>query len=305
MSIWFLVAIIIPAVASVVPRGQKIMESTTQRHHFSVVWKGFSPSYGNQTPDYYICINDLNASTLQMNIALHIQNFENNSYYFMITQYQTPPTGWSITPYYVGQINVDQGLDFVYSNLAREKPSSIPQGEITETISLVVKAYYDSSYINLYSQDNFTVNFNFIDRLSTSWTIMQYNNFDDGTPQGWTCQTYHGYPIWGWVQDWQIQSYNIYRSWPNSIHTGDSNYLQKTFDTTGPFTESYLISAFYHNGAEDLTIYVNGSPAYKVDLARSGVTWYQYCIPLPLSRTVDVSINCFSGNLDDVYLIAR
>lgn len=275
----------------------------TKPHHFSVVWKGFNPNnpaYSNETADYYICINDLQASVLQMHMAFQIQNNENYSFWFMIDQYQTPPTGWNITSYCIGTVPVDTSTTFVYSNLARVKPSSIPSGTTTETIALVVKAYYDSLYTQFYSQDNFTVQFHFIDRTASVWTTLQYNNFDDGTAQGWTG------PYAGIISSPDSR----YRSYPCSFATGGLRgywgyNLDKTFDTTGPFTEVYLIFALWHSGGDDMSIYINGVMVFKPDLNTGITTWYQYVIPLPRSASVGLSIQNVNACLDDVYVIAE
>jgi hypothetical protein len=297
-SIWTIIMFATFLTVSYLPRTQtgKPIE-TANAHHFSVVWKGYNPDYySNQTPDYYICINDLQASVLQMNIAFEIQNYENNSFWFMIDQYQTPPVGWNITSYLIGNIPVDGSTTFVYSNLTRVKPSSIPSGSMTETIALVVKAYYDSSYTQFYSQDNFTVQFHFIDRTSSAWTTLQYNNFDDGSNQGWSA-------------DWGGNVVSVpspCRSWPNSFGTPGYSYYDKTFDTAGPFTEVYLIFALWHSGGDDMYILINGVTVFRLDLTNGASTWYQYIIPLPVSASVDVSIVFLSGSfLDDVYVIAK
>lgn len=298
MLIWAIMIATAFLTVSFLPRIQTSQTSqTTKAHHFSVVWKGFNPNnptYSNQTPDYYICINDLQASVLQMHMAFQIQNSENNSFWFMIDQYQTPPVGWNITSYCIGNVPIDTSATFVYSNLARVKPSSIPSGSMTETVALVVKAYYDSFYTQFYSQDNFTVQFHFIDRTSSVWTTLQYNNFDDGTLQGWG--SYYGGVIVG--------SPNYpYRSWPDSFMIYQ---IYKTFDTTGPFTEVYLIFAFWHSGYSDISIEINGVTVFKPDLTEGANTWYQYIIPLPVSASVCVSILSSDwGYLDDVYVIAR
>ena len=114
--------------------------ASVKQGHFSVKWLGFRPDYSNETPDYYICINNLIDDVLTMHVALRIQNFENSSYYFMIEPYGSLPANWSAVPYYLGLIEVDETRDFYY-NLSRVKPESIPEGSITETVDLVVKAY--------------------------------------------------------------------------------------------------------------------------------------------------------------------
>jgi hypothetical protein len=297
VAIYLSIVIVVSAFVIVAaPRLQTRNE--TAANHFSVVWGGYRPPYNNGTPDYYVCINNLLASVLQMNIALKVQNFENSSYYFCVDKYEDPPTGWNVTPYQYGSIGIDQTVEFVYSNLAREKPASIPSGKMTETINLAVKAYYDAGYTSLYSQDNFTVQYHFIDIDSTSWVRKTCDNFDDGTWQGWGAPGYYPY----------LENYGNYRSWPTSAHTGaySGGYcFEKAFDTAGPYTEAYLVFALYRDGSNDVLIDINGVTMYRPDKISSGMRWYQHVIRLPISSSVSVRITGIDGNLDDAYLIAK
>lgn len=261
----------------------------TKPAHFSVVWKGFQPSYGNQTEDYYICINNLKETTLRMNIALKIQNFENYSYWFMIDQYETPPTGWNIAPYYIGRINVDTATTFVYSNLTREKPSSIPEGKLTETVNLVVKAFWNDTYTNLYSQANFTVRCHFIDLTSTAWTVLYHYTFDDGTSQGW----YGG--------NLGIEYYNRYRSWPCCLV---SNWgVSTSINTNGPYTEAYIVLPMM-TGTQLLCLDINGQRRYESDVNPGSTAWHQVTAPLPVGATTTVGTpgGCC---LDEIYVVAK
>jgi len=264
--------------------------------HFCVVWQGFVPvdywsnSYSNQTPDYYFCINDLNVSILQMNIALRIQNYENRTLWYTIGPYTTPPAGWTVTTLNIGQINQYATDDFVYSNLARVKPTSIPQGELVENISLVVKAFNDAGLTQFYSQDTFNVTYHFIDRTATVWTVHE-DNFDDGTGDGW-----------GGYGDY-VAKFSICRSYPCSFSIDGG--VSKTFDTSGPYSEAYLIFALYHNPNDPMIVSVNGVTVYVEDSNVGPTGWYQYTVSLPISGSVIVSIGNAYGYLDNVYLISK
>lgn len=80
---------------------------------------------------------------------------------------------------------------------------------MSESVELTVKAFSDSSYSNFYSQANFTVDFHFIDITAISWATLLYDNFDDGTTQGWQ-RGEDGFSM-------NVASYSYYRSWPNSL----------------------------------------------------------------------------------------
>jgi len=277
--------------------------STQGSNHFSVQWMGFFPSYSSQYPEYYICVNNLKSDILAMDIALQIKNQEDAGYYFKGDKYEEPPTGWTISPIAIGFVDVDQTKTFTYS-VSRSKPASISQGRLTETINLVIGAYHDSSYLNLYSQDNFTVTFNFIDRTSSAWTLLYHDTFDGGTTQGWS------------GTNAQVSS-DYYRSFPYSLkiggQTGYSQY-SKTFNV-GLGEEHYLIFSLRSGawGSGLPSVGVASVICFQPDVTPSKNTWYQFAVPLPLGESA-VWMNVINAPypeqisyayLDDVFVIAK
>jgi hypothetical protein len=264
-------------------------ETSLGTGHFSVVWKGFEPEYSDQFPDYYICINNLKDESLQMYSQLKIENYENVSLYFMINKYTEPPAGWFVGPQYFGLVAITDPIKtFTYFNINRTKPAAIPQGSLHESVELAVKAYYDSSYTQFYSQANFTVNFHFIDVTATVWSKVVYDNFDDGTTQGWSYV--------------QIHQWQYYRSWPCSI-TPYYNYPFKSFDLIGNYTEAYLVAAVY-TYATSHEIYLDGQLCFAPDTTTGTYAWYQIAIPLPLNKATTVGLAGVSY-IDDVYVVAK
>lgn len=268
-------------------------------NHFSVVYRGFIPGYSTTYPDYYITINGLKDNPLRMYLQLYLQNQEASGYYFMIDKYQTPPAGWTINPSFAGYIGVDGTMTYTFSNIYRDKPASITEGELVETINLVVKAYYDSSYTNFYSQDNFTVTYHLIDRASAVWTVLEYDNFDDGTTQGWGGT---GLSL----------STTYYRSFRYSLK-GDSYYgtgYSKSFTLVPPYTTGYLIAPIRASQIPDFSVSIDGQTVFKLDTGMSAGVWYQLTIPLHSGAT---SVGIGMGNngvsvqtwTDDVYVIAK
>lgn len=299
MSIWIMSILAISIFGLTLARNQ-ISTMESKPAHFSVVWKGFAPSYSNSTPDYYVCINNM-LSPLQMNIAFQIQNFENDSYYFKIDKYGTPPTGWNIVASLLGPINVDETQTFIFTSITRDKPSTIPEGRLTENVPLVVQAYRDGACTDLYSQENFTVPFHFIDLTSEEWTTLMYNNFDDGTLQGWS------------VQASGIVNYTIYRSWPGAARGylfDPSGYrMTKSIDTSGPYTEAYLVFAYQPDDASEMIIKFDGQTQFQSDQSSAAGTWYQIAVPLPLYASTSVAITSVNyvtyAYFDDIYVIAK
>lgn len=268
--------------------GNEQTVTETANNHFSVVWRGFLPDYDASYPDYYICINDLAANTIPLDIRLYIQNQEASGYYFKISAHTNPPSGWSVPEYFVGYIGVDQTKTFVYS-IERNKPSSITQGRITENINIRVSAYYDQGYINLYSYDNFTVTVHLIDRRSSAWTILYYDNFDDGTTQGWGGSVTTRY----------------YRSFRYSLYVAGST--SKSYYIGAGYSEAYAILAIRLDSTYDHypAIYIDDELRFKPDVNPSTNKWYQFVIPLHLGNNkIRISVDSY-GYIDDVYIVAK
>lgn len=276
-------------------------------NHFSVRWMGFAPTYSSQYPEYYVCINNLANDPMILQIALQIKNQENRSFYFRIGADGTPPEGWSLPQYDIGLINKDETKTFTYSAF-RTNPSSISQGRLTETISLVVKAFYDSSYIQLYSQDSFSVIYNFLDRTAPAWTTVYYDNFDDGQTHQWSSvYTISGAEL--------IASTDYYRSFQYSLRlkagNGEAGY-KKSFDIAGTFSEAYVIYSVRSTSWTTKGVELDGVKYFEQDVAPSTNTWYQVAVKLPTGRITEVKIWtlaapggwCYSY-LDDVYVVAK
>lgn len=278
--------------------------------HFSVRWMGFAPDYSNQYPDYYVCINNLKDNVLTLSIALQIKNQEANDFYFTVEKYAEAPAGWTLPTMYVGLIKKDETKNFAYAAY-RTKPSSITAGRLTETIHLVVKAYFDATYQNLYSQDNFTVTFHFIDRTSSVWTVLYHGNFDDGTTQGWSSVG---------PSSSVSASKSYYRSYPYSLQLHSPAFTDyigyvKSFGIPTTYQEAYLIfSIRSHRWPTNMRVLYNGIVYFMPDVSPSTRTWYQITVPLPIGppELTEVRIDAVYGGtsdsyayLDDVYVIAK
>lgn len=308
-------------------QSQQIAQSDTANeasNHFSVQWMGFAPTdYGSDYPEYYICINNLKDDPLTMQIALQIKNQEDSGYYFKIDQFAVPPSGWSVLPMAVGFVDVDQTKQFVYDNVFRSRPTSIAQGRLTESISLVVQAYYDPGCTNLYSQDDFTVTFNFLDLTSLAWTTLYHDDFDDGTTQGWS-SVLEGSRNYG---DGIVASDTYYRSFQYSLrlytYTRYNTYgswcrtgYQKSFDI-GLTSEVYLIYSLRSENwvaHDERGVQINGITYFKSDVTPEANIWYQFAVKLKPAEANQVTIwMTYLGNvnadvysyLDDVYVIAK
>ena len=281
-------------------RPSTIMEK--ERAHFSVHWMGFIPDYSDQYPEYYACINDLLSDTLYFPIALKLVNQENSSLYFRIVQNQTPPSGWTLPVSEYGLISKDETRFLTY-NTFRDKPASIPEGRLTETISLAVQAYYDSLYTQFYSQDSFTVTYNLLDRTAVVWTVLDTDNFDDGSAHEWTGGNGAGV------------SGELYRSFPYSFKAwhdwgGYGSYGSKSFNISVVYSEAYLILAIKSPGGTPISsIAIDGVTCFIPDVSPAAGVWNQIAMPIPIGQvsTLTIAGHWAPINLffEDVYIIAK
>lgn len=322
MALYLSVVIAVSVFAIVgMPMLQSRYDATNlETNHFSVAWMGFSPTdYSSEYPEYYICINNLKDDPLTMQIALQIKNQEDSAYYFKVDQYSAPPVGWSILPMAVGLIDVDETVQLVYDNAYRSKPTSISTGRLIESVHLVVQAYYDPGYTNLYSQDDFTVTFNFLDLTSADWTILYHDDFDDGQTHEWT-----------YVDDNLGGSTSIavsdlyYRSFQYSLRLDAYSYgigywnkagYRKSLDI-GLASEAYLIYSIRSenwNAHGEHGVRIGGTTYFKSDVTPETDIWYQFAVKLKPAQLNDVEIwtayvsgdNHRYSYLDDVYVIAK
>ncbi len=270
------------------------------QNHFSVIYRGFIPDHPQHNasyPDYYICINDLANDFLESYLLMEILNQETSGYYFQ-TELELAPPGWAVSwlNYSLGYtvfVDVDRTVNY-YIVLNRTKPSSIPEGRITESLDIVVKAYYDPGCNELYSQDSFTVTFHLIDRTSPVWTVLYYDNFDDGTNQGW----------------WGTPSYTLYRSYRYSLTAGSTeSKVMKTFQVPEAYQEAYLIYSEYMFNIF-AWVKLNGTIYFYQDIQHFSLLnpneWHQLTVPLWIGSTqVEISATRYNNYVDDVYVIAK
>jgi hypothetical protein len=125
-------------------------------------------------------------STVKLGLTIRYFNYDDVDLYFQITG--------SATGYTFGTVNLGllaSGTD-AYINLdefaSRAKPSTsdLPNGEMEENITLILRGYTDSGYTNLKWTFERVVTVHWINSADAAWTVDVLNNFDDGTVQGWS-----------------------------------------------------------------------------------------------------------------------
>ncbi len=287
--------------------------------HFSVRWMDFSPvDYNNSNPEYNIAIDNLTDNPLKMQVALQIKNQEARGYYFSIDAYSAP-AGWTFTPYQIGYISNGETKTFVYENITRTSPSPIPQGQLTETITLVIKAFNTESYTSLHNDANINVTFNFLDLTSPAWTILYHDNFDDGTTNNWQGTGEGGGSAdnaWNPDNAWTVNASQDYytssqyslrldasatcarvRDWVfDVVSPGGGSWsghwlyysawvqaaFRKTF-TVGDVSEAYLTFSIKSENYEAFNQYgikINGTTHFISEATPQANHWHQFAIPL-------------------------
>lgn len=207
-----------------------------------------------------------------------------------------------------------------YQNLdefaSRAKPSvgDLPDGEMEENITLILKAYTDAGYSDLKWTFERVVTVHWINSADAAFTVDELDNFDDGTVQDWAV-TSEGY-IPGWISIAAVSDYVL--STPYSckmLYSGDvsgetgpyevKDTLYKEFTTpnkgkvfaildvrnacggTTRFKEAKYLeikrddSVLVHIG----TLYDTSAVAY-IPLDK----WMRIVVPLPKNTTLTVKI---------------
>ena len=116
---------------------------------------------------------------VKLGITTRYFNYDDVGLYFQITG--------SATGYTFGTVNLGllgSGAN-AYQNLDEFTSRAKPSAEVTESITLTLKAYTDSGYTNLKWTYDRVVTVVFINSADPSYTVDVNNNFDDGTVQGW------------------------------------------------------------------------------------------------------------------------
>lgn len=128
-----------------------------------------------------------------LGITIRYFNHDDVGLYMQITG---SATGYTFTPVNLGLLasgaNAYKNLDNFAS---RAKPTSaqLPDGEMSENIILTLSAYTDSGYSILKWTFERTVLVIWINSADPAFTLEAYNNFDDGTVQGWAKTDIVGY----------------------------------------------------------------------------------------------------------------
>jgi hypothetical protein len=114
-----------------------------------------------------------------LGITIKFYNFDDVDLYFTITG---QGTGYTFGSEDLGLLASGSNR---YENLDEIASRAKPGSPTTESITLTLRAYTDAGHTDLKWTYQRTVTIVFIDSNDGSWTIDEYDNFDDGTVMGW------------------------------------------------------------------------------------------------------------------------
>jgi len=249
-------------------------------------------------PDIYADIVEFADSSWKP--YLKITNNEQQTLYYQVKPKPaaTQPPRYTINTTDLGSIANGATTEFTnwagIACTAANKPAAadIPSGGVlSETCYLRVEAYTDSAYTTSFGYADFNIVFKWIDSASAGWTVVDTDDFDDGTVQGW-------------AGDNAAVVSDVYRSAPYSLRTSGprdtwiSHY--KSF-TTGAVSNAFAI-LYYRRNEEggEIEIRIGGVAKYKFTLPIHGV-WFKIVVPIPTNATNELRIRMWGKGVYDVY----
>jgi len=128
--------------------------------------------------DYYGLPNPF-----ETRIPIQITNTENIKLWFK-AKLSSYPTGYTVTEQKLGSVDAGSSGTFVYSGISRTKPTY----PIDDSIVLRAEAYTDDTYATSYGNayQDLPLTYELFDRTHSDYTIIDEDNFDNQTLEGWT-----------------------------------------------------------------------------------------------------------------------
>jgi len=182
-----------------------------------------------------------------LGITVRYFNYDDSGLYMQITG---SATGYTFTPVNLGLLasgaNAYQNLD-AFASRAKPTVAQLPNGEMSENITLTLKAYTDASYTTLKWTFNRSVTVIWLNSADAAFTVDMLDNFDDGLLHDWTVEWMQGtptggYPILAVVSDYVLSAPYSARMYGRAGVAGDWEACRiKKSVTTPAKTECYAI----------------------------------------------------------------
>jgi len=243
-----------------------------------------------------------------LGITIRYFNYNDAGLYMQITG---SATGYTFTPINLGLLasgaNIYKNLDN-FASRAKPTVAQLPNGEMSENITLTLKGYTDSGYTNLKWTFNRVVTVIWINSTDAAFTVDELDNFDDGTVQGWAAAAeYHvesGYPTLAVATNYVLSTpYSLKMRQLNGATGETRSRLYKSF-TTPNKDKVYAIfdcrvtrghygaRLKYVNFQRDSTALVFLGKPYDDVGADNFVAdkWFRIVVPLPKNTTLELRV---------------
>jgi len=254
-------------------------------------------------PDLHFDIADL-PDPMSIVIPICITNNEDITLYFRAV-IANAGAEWRISSVNLGSVGAGNSACFL-ARFLRYKPSLI-DGEYDEIITLRIEAYTDSGYTELYGYQEVQITIHYIDHYDPAWTIIDEDNFDEGTREDWKHGSGAIDPNIGSWCGLRITN-KRYISPPYSLNANglgcSGAHEYKDFNTAG-YSKAYLIMHIWAYSSE-VAIAVNYDLKVPGLMPKPTQRWVRYVIPLPIATPVRVQVQMTSdGYIDDVFVIGK
>jgi len=252
-----------------------------------------------------------------MYLGLIIRGFNDDSV-TLYMQLEASHSNWTFTPTNLGALG--SGADDWY-RINQFGYRTRPDSETTEIIDVTLNAYTDAGYSNLKWTFSRSITVFMLKSDDLTWDLDEYDNFDDGTIQGWAADTVENPPCHIDVAvDYllsPIYSLKADNNRPTSFTS--SMWLYKTFTTEDKDLVFAIANLRYD---ESLGL----APSFSASIRVNGETlinlpdpildkWHHLTFPLPRNSIIEIRFY-FSGSsasqpwwlymwLDDFRIISK
>lgn len=255
---------------------------------------------------------------VKLGLTVRYFNHDDVDLYFQITG---EATGYTFQTVNLGLLgsgkNAYKNLD-EFASRAKPSESELTDGEMEETIKLILKAYTDSDYTNLKWTFERYVTVHWINSADPAFTIDVLNNFDDGTVQGWEGYTTYGTYTLGVAIDYVLSTpyslkltsqtgyYTDYCEIYKDFTTPDKNKVFAIFDVRvsheKPPTDGVIQQL---NIRRNTTVLVFLGRRVQMSRGEGDFLprnkWLRIVVPLPRNTSLTLRVRVYSASIGTDY----
>ncbi len=233
-----------------------------------------------------------------------ISNNEDQILYFEVLVIG-PPAGWAATPQQLGSVASHDSELFLFEP-TRTTPV-LAAGELDENITLRINAYTDAIYTILYATQTLAVTVHWFDHTDVAWTVIDHDNFDGGTLEGWVNLVEVidvSFASSQWIGGVRILS-DAFITAPYSISLLT---MQKQFDASA-YSKARIIIHFKKGGGWQQAIKIGSDLILTgaVSLVLPDNEWIRmaYSFPVGASAYVKMQSGGQPSHGDEIWVIAK